>query len=95
MAGSWRWCKKLPRLLVGVGNEEELWQPEEVVVSYGEGWVKFSYSEEVDYSIVDMQGKTLQSGRIQNGEYTLETASMPTGLYTIMSNGFSSKFLVR
>ena len=59
------------------------------------GWVKFSYSEEVDDSIVDMQGKTLQSGRIQNGEYTLETVSMATGLYTIMSNGFSSKFLVR
>jgi hypothetical protein len=78
-----------------VGLEEELWQPEQVVVSYGEGWVKFSYSEEVDYSIVDMQGKTLQSGHIQNGEYTLETVSMPTGLYTIMSNGFSSKFLVR
>ena len=57
------------------------------MVSYGEGWVKFSYSEEVDDSIVDMQGKTLQLGRIQNGEYTLETASMPTGLYTTMSMG--------
>ena len=65
------------------------------MVSCGEGWVKFSYLEEVDFSSVDMQGKTLQLGRNQNGEYTLETASMPTGLYTIMSNGFSSKFLVR
>jgi len=78
-----------------IGLEEELWQPEPVVVSYGEGWVKFSYSEEVEFSIVDMQGKTLQSGRIQNGEYTLETVSMPTGLYTILSNRFSSKFIVR
>ena len=95
MVVSWRWCKKLPRLLIGVGNVEELWQPEQMVVSYGEGWVKFSFSEEADFSIVDMQGKTLQSGRIQNGECILETASMPTGLYTILSNGFSSKFIVR
>ena len=78
-----------------VGLEEELWQPEPVVVSYGEGWVKFSYSDDVDFTLVDMQGKTLETGRFQNGEYTLETSSMPAGLYTIMSNAFSSKFIVR
>ena len=78
-----------------VGLEEELWQPEPVVVSYGEGWVKFSYSEDVDFALVDMQGKTLHSGRILNGEYTLETGSLPSGLYTILSNAFSSKFIVR
>lgn len=78
-----------------VGLEEELWQPEPVVVSYGEGWVKFSYSEDVDFTLLDMQGKTLHSGRMQNGEYTLETASLPSGLYTILSNAFSSKFIVR
>jgi hypothetical protein len=78
-----------------VGLEEELWHPEPVVVSYGEGWVKFSYSEDVDFTLVDMQGKTLHSDRMQNGEYTLETASLPSGLYTILSNAFSSKFIVR
>jgi hypothetical protein len=78
-----------------VGLEEELWQSDPVVISYGESWIKFSYSDDVDFTLVDMQGKALYSGRIQNGEYTLETASMPSGIYTILSNAFSSKFLVR
>lgn len=69
-------------------------QEEPLGISISNGTATFTFKEDLELTILDLMGRTIDRGSFKSGQFVWNFTDKPGGVYLISTSEFSTKFIV-